>query len=246
MKPISLVIVDSRPTALTRFSIEKSLENIDVSEVITFTPNPIIEGATHVPVTNINSLYDYSEFVLKQLWPYIKTDYCLVTQWDGMAANGIQWTEQFLEYDYIGAPWPWSMQGQHVGNGGFSLRSRRLIDACRDQEVKLQDQNEDVAICVDNRQLLSTKYQIKVAPVSVAERFSIENYRSGNTFGFHGIWNAPRFFPKKDLDYIFENLPPNFWKDASKVREWVRVLIEYGNHELVHKSIERMNLNENI
>ena len=34
--------------------------------------------------------------------------------------------------DYIGAPWPHFRDGHNVGNGGFSLRSRRLLEACRE------------------------------------------------------------------------------------------------------------------
>ncbi|KAF4746198.1 hypothetical protein FOZ62_025133, partial [Perkinsus olseni] len=49
--------------------------------------------------------------------------------------------DDFLEYDYIGAPWKHRPLGLSVGNGGFSLRSRSLlmecIRSCEEEEVSL-------------------------------------------------------------------------------------------------------------
>jgi hypothetical protein len=132
-----------------------------------------------------------------------------------------------------------------MGNGGFSLRSRRLIDACRDTEVKLggfAGQNEDIAICVEHRKLLQDKYNIQYAPPEVARQFGVENEWLGRkTFGFHGMWNAPRFLPESDIKYIINNMPMRFWKDVSKVQPFVNVLVEQGLNNLVPLCIEKLN-----
>src|ERR1700687_3454326 len=42
------------------------------------------------------------------------------------------WREEFLGCDYIGAQWFWHDDAMRVGNGGFSLRSRKLLLALQD------------------------------------------------------------------------------------------------------------------
>jgi hypothetical protein len=63
-----------------------------------------------------------------------------VVQYDGMAANKMHWSDDYYNYDYIGAPWPdrftWIRPEEKVGNGGFSLRSMKLIEALRDPFIK--------------------------------------------------------------------------------------------------------------
>jgi hypothetical protein len=229
-KDITVVIVDTASHTLAKFAIEQTLKAIPCKEVITFSDRSIIDGAKFVPIRQQINLYDYSEIVLKQLWPHVETEYVLIIQWDGMAVNPTMWTDEFLKYDYIGSIWPWPQQGINMGNGGFSLRSSRLIDACRDTEVKLggfAGQNEDIAICVEHRKLLQDKYNIKYAPAELAQQFAVENEWLGTkTFGFHGMWNIPRFLPEADIRYVIDNMPIRFWKDLSKVQPLLNILVE--------------------
>ena len=62
---------------------------------------------------------------------YINTKFCLVTQWDGWVINSQKWNSEFLNYDYIGAIWP-DYSSNQIGNGGFSLRSKKLLRSTRD------------------------------------------------------------------------------------------------------------------
>ena len=84
-----------------------------------------------VPIERINSTKVYSDFLLTQLVDHVQTSHCLVVQWDGHVLDPGRWSSDFLDYDYIGASWPQFNDGYDVGNGGFSLRSRRLMKACR-------------------------------------------------------------------------------------------------------------------
>lgn len=243
-KDISLVIVDNKNHNLAKFSIEKTLENIDCKEIITYSDRPIIEGAKHIPLIKEINLYDYSSIILKQLWSHIETDYVLVVQYDGMAICKDLWDNQWFNYDYIGAIWPWTVKGQAVGNGGFSLRSRRLLEACRDNKIQLggeSGQNEDIAICVEYRSLLENQYKIQYAPREAAIRFSTENYYQGPSFGFHGLWNAARFLDKKDVEYVMNNIQPYTWRDSSKAQVWIRMLMDRGFDDLAMQSIDILN-----
>jgi len=72
----------------------------------------------------------------------IDTQFTLVTQWDGYVINAEAWTEEFLDYDYIGARWigdvvkaAGSPPEYNVGNGGFSLRSDIFLGAGTDRHL---------------------------------------------------------------------------------------------------------------
>lgn len=43
--------------------------------------------------------------MVKLLDSYIETPHVLVVQYDGFILNPDAWTDEFLEYDYVGAPW---------------------------------------------------------------------------------------------------------------------------------------------
>jgi hypothetical protein len=138
----------------------------------------------------------YSEFILTKLARYLTTSHVLLVQWDGFAINRSAWDEGFLEYDYVGAPWPQFAPPCNVGNGGFSIRSRQLLDAILDTEILLHAP-EDVCICRTNRQVLETRHGIKFAPESVAARFAFERTIPVEpTFGFHGLFNFPAALPE--------------------------------------------------
>lgn len=243
-KDITLFIADNRNHKLAKFAIEKTLSSIDCKEIITYSDRPIIEGAKLIPLRKEINLYDYSSIVLKQLWSHIETDHVLIIQYDGMAIRRDLWDDAWLKYDYIGAIWPWPIKGQNMGNGGFSLRSRKLIDACRDNKIQLggeSGQNEDSAICVEFRNHLEEKYGIQYAPKEVAGKFSTENYFQEPSFGFHGIWNAAKFMDKTDVEYIMNHIQDYTWKDASKTQMWIRILMERGFDDLVMQTINILN-----
>lgn len=146
-------------------------------------------GIRLVPISRLSSSRDYSEFILRGLADHLQTPHCLIVQWDGFVLHADQWDPAFLQFDYIGAPWPQFSDGFDVGNGGFSLRSRRLLDACRDPRFRMEGA-EDLAICRTNRDLLETEHGIRFADRLIAEQFSYERTTpSEPTFGFHGVFN---------------------------------------------------------
>src|SRR5204863_2475838 len=133
---------------------------------------PLNSAIEVVPIPKIISASAYSTFMLGGLVEYVRTDHCLVVQWDGFVLDTEQWDPAFLDHDYIGAPWPQFSDGHDVGNGGFSLRSRRLLEACTalpfDGEVA-----EDVLICRLYRGELEER-GFRFAPEPLARRFSFE------------------------------------------------------------------------
>ncbi|WP_454888169.1 DUF5672 family protein [Sphingobium herbicidovorans] len=152
---------------------------------------PVHPGIAIVPIRRLDSAAAYSDFLLAHMVDHVKTPYCLVAQWDGHVLDARRWRPEFLDYDYIGASWPQFLDGHDVGNGGFSLRSRRLMEACRDFEFRAFHP-EDVAIGRVNRRWLEDR-EMRFAPRPLADLFATE--RAGdleNSFGYHGVFNMPR------------------------------------------------------
>lgn len=132
---------------------------------------------------DINTKEDYSRFVLRDLVNHIDTDFVLIVQYDGYIINPKAWTKRFLDYDYIGAPW-W-YDGHNVGNGGFSLRSRAMLEACM-KIPALHPEDDTIRLYAQQLKMMG----IKFAPEALAERFSFEqNWKHTEykgSFGFHG------------------------------------------------------------
>lgn len=142
--------------------------------------------------TNVKTHDDSSKFVYEELPNIIKTEFMLGIHDDGFVINPNLWTDQFLKYDYIGAPWshtiPYYGQKYRVGNGGFSLRSKKLIDLCKNiPNIGHEDSN----ICIRHRDILEQKGCV-FAPVHIAMQFSLEEpipecpFDLNLCFGFHG------------------------------------------------------------
>ena len=136
---------------------------------------------------------DYSKFMFKELTKHFDTSHVLTIHADGYVVNADAWDNSWLEYDYIGATW-WYKDNMNVGNGGFSLRSKKLCDILAHNELEGQHYHpEDHHICRTYRASLEA-LGIKFAPEEVANKFSIEAYnvappynRYNGQFGFHGV-----------------------------------------------------------
>jgi len=165
------------------------------------------EDVRGIEIEPLRSIEAYSEFMLKALGPHIKTSHVLVIQWDGFVLNPDAWCAEFLEYDYIGAPWRHISELHSVGNGGFSLRSRRLIDMLAEPAF-VPSHPEDLAICCTHRDALERR-GIRFAPVSLANRFAIEDgVLQADTFGFHGAQHLPHLLAPEELLAFVQSLEP--------------------------------------
>jgi hypothetical protein len=153
-----------------------------------------------IPTEPITSHSAYSKIILKDLYRHVATSHALVIQWDGYVVNPDLWDDAFLSYDYIGAPW----NDGSVGNGGFSLRSWRLLHALQDPDFTDVSEAEDAAICGMYRARLISDFNIAFAEAALARRFSFEMevapiFSGARTFGFHGVFNLPLVMSAEEL-----------------------------------------------
>jgi hypothetical protein len=171
-----------------------------------------LDGFAFHEIPKFRSLDDYNALILQGLLRHLETDHVLLAQYDGFVSNPSCWSDDFLAWDYIGAPWP---QYRHhaVGNGGFSLRSRRLLAALRELPVETSDAPEDVIICRHWRAVLESDFGIRFAPPEVASRFSHEwGTPSGPTFGFHGLHHLSRHYRGDDAAWLLQRLQPEHFR----------------------------------
>ncbi len=186
--------ISIKPSKTILFSSKKISLNKKESELIDL-----------VKINKISSIKDYSSFIIYSLYKYIKTSHILIVQWDGYIINPEKWDTNFLKYDYIGAPFIPRENDENycrdingafytIGNGGFSLRSKKLLEA--PTKFKLKDNreftnfNEDGFFSIFHRKFLESKGLIW-APFDIAKKFSIESPLSTNELkdlplGFHG------------------------------------------------------------
>jgi len=208
---LTLCCVDTREPALALWAIARCTARIDVAEALLFTraasvPSP--PPGVRVIDVQVDTIEAYSEFMLHGLADHVRSSHALIVQWDGFVRDASRWDRDFLSYDYIGAPWRDAASGREVGNGGFSLRSRRLLLALRDPDVRMTHP-EDEAICLVNRDLLEQRHGIRIAPLEVARRFAYERVAPAQpTFGFHGLFNFADVLAPGALESLLRTLPP--------------------------------------
>lgn len=182
---ITLVCIDCVAPSRAFVALKTSMKDIKFGSVKLLSSKDIdIESDIRlVKIRPIDSKEAYSRFILKELDSFYDTDFVLVIQWDGYVWNSKAWTDEFFEYDFIGAPWHWD---KVVGNGGFSLRSRKLTEMTRKHIFDAEFEHpEDMAVCRIYRKNFEEQ-GIKFAPVEVAYKFSVEHEPYVGSFGFHG------------------------------------------------------------
>ena len=199
---VTLVIVDDVAHDLAAMAIHECTKHVVFRQIDIHTDDP-----NRIPVSEAN-YYKTPKFVTKDdvmwyLWQEVSksvtTSHFLYIQWDSWVINSARWTPEFLEYDYVGAPWPWHKDEHMVGNGGFSLRSTRLANYVIEQKYDLMGSSEDHILCRYHRAELETK-GFRWAPVELAKQFSFEcEPMTRDTFGYHAMFNWPDVLTKEQI-----------------------------------------------
>ena len=226
-KELTIIAVSDIKIKRTINSLMKSSLSLKPFKTILFSSKRIklnnkqAEIIDLIKVDKINSIEEYSKFIIYKLFNYIQTSHILIVQWDGYVINPKKWDSEFLNYDFIGAPFVPRDNDENycrdkngafysVGNGGFSLRSRRLLEA--PSKFKLLDNknytnfHEDGFFSVYHRSFLESKGFVW-APFVIANKFSIESLLSIKDLidlplGFHGKKIFYLLFFVKIINYL--------------------------------------------
>ena len=206
---VTLCCIDTANPGLALRALRLSSAGIRFARTLLLTDRPQeAQGIEVRTIAPLASREEYSAFVLKSLLPHVDTGHVLLIQWDGYVVNPQAWRDDFLRCDYVGAKWFWHNDSHRVGNGGFSLRSRKLLAALQDERIQLAG-NEDETICRAFRPLLEREHGIVFASESLAEEFAFEAaYPVGKPFGFHGLYNFCRVVPPRELAELTGEFTP--------------------------------------
>lgn len=136
----------------------------------------------------------YSVFVMHSLYAFIETDFCLIVQDDSWVLDGKNFKPEYYDYDYIGATTHAAIVGNElrlhgdwvdepvrtvIQNGGFSLRSKRFLEAPNKLGITHTPSdniflwNEDVQLTGIKRRLLES-CGLKFASEETARGFAME------------------------------------------------------------------------
>ena len=144
----------------------------------------IVHGWGGVRITNLGkkdyTKEDYSRLLTSPMfWRGLDAEYILIFQTDSiLRRRGI---EEFLQYDYVGAPWKSSDTPEVGGNGGLSLRRRSvMLSILESGPPPGPGEAEDIYFC---HRLREGAYN--AAPKEVALRFSVEELYHPDPLGTH-------------------------------------------------------------
>ncbi len=212
---VTLVAMATRNVEETLQALIYSCQGIEFGSVKLlshYSPYSLDKNIEFVRVKKIKNIDEWSYKIVYELVDYIDTEFALLVHADGFVVNPSSWRQEFIEYDYIGAPWPlpsddFSYRDAHgnivrVGNS-VSLRSKRLLALPGKLNLPWEPfhgfYNEDGFICVKNRSIYES-HGMKFAPLDVAKYFSHESMipevRNIKPFAFHKWAGSNHIYPK--------------------------------------------------
>ena len=212
---VTLAAVTSVKVKETIKALEYSMKDIDFGEVILIThrkPFRLPKTIQYKHIHKLRNIDDFNYSMVYDIHKYINTDYILLVHADGFVVNPDKWQDAFLDYDYIGSPWPLpkddfsyrDINGEicRVGNS-VSIRSKRLLEFPEKANLPWEADHgffhEDGFLCVKNKHLVE-EAGMRIAPLEVAKYFGHEHMipeiEGIKPFVFHKWHGTNKDYPK--------------------------------------------------
>lgn len=228
---ITIVSINTRDPENSIKAIDYSCKYINFGKRLLLSDKNFDSIETKL-IPKFNNITEYSYFCVKELHKYITTEFCLIVQPDGFVTNPLMWSDSFLNFDYIGAPWDIALSQLAlyscnmglfdldkvpiiVGNGGFSLRSKKILTEASKLDYDNLSIPEDNFYCIYKRKQLKD-LGIKYADIPTAKRFALEcpidmnekNITLDAHFGFHGChgYKEPLLNLLNNFDDVVESM----------------------------------------
>jgi hypothetical protein len=186
------------------FGAVKIASDVKPDDLPDYIQHEYTEKSSNINEWNYNIIYNLSK--------HVNTEFCILIHDNGFVVNPDSWKDEFLNYDYIGAPWPMptdnfsyrDINGNIIRQGNsVSLRSKKLLDIPINLKLEWKPfygyTNEDGFICVNYRH----KYLeegCKFADIDVAKYFSHESMipeiQGIKPFAFHNYLGTNSQYPK--------------------------------------------------
>jgi len=167
--------------------------------------------------------------------------------------------DDFMQYDYIGAPWPKTQNDNknQVGNGGFSLRTRQCMkdviekksifeseyDATTMERMKQNERYVPPEDVYFSKNMLDYKIGV-VADWDTASLFSTETINNPYSLGGHNFWLNDKDWKKRLYRDVVVQVKPNYEDFIVHIEHrggWKTVL-----QELIHADFYNKNAKTKI
>jgi hypothetical protein len=189
---VTLVMVETEHHDLARITLEHWTRRMRFAEVITFSDQPLIKGATHVPIAPLEDERAYAELLIHSVWPFVKTEHTIHLSWDTLLRDQGNWDSNFFNYDYIGQMFPWQApRANNMDHCGISWRSAKMLQAMRYPTVEpvFDDTPDYHSINVQN--VLRNKFKLVYGDLPTYRKLCLEyDYNDDHqSFAVRGIAN---------------------------------------------------------
>lgn len=215
LKDISLVAVATQDVEETVEAIEYSLKEMSferVQLIANYNPKPDSKDYEFIKIDSFSDVGEWGKFVVFDLYKFITTKHIVLIHADGFIVNPSSWDNEFLKYDYIGAPWPMPTDDfsfrDYYGNiirqgNSVSLRSYEILKLPSELNLKWDADagyfHEDGFLCAVKRHIL-IENGIEFAPLDIACKFShetpIPEIKGIKPFVFHKWEGKNKHYPK--------------------------------------------------
>lgn len=203
------VMIEPRRHKAIKFVLENFLECLDDSWNILILlgdinfqyVTKIVQdlNTSRIEIKNIKlpnlSLIHYSRMMMApKIYEFIPTEIFMIFQTDSIInINNKDALNDFLKYDYVGAPW----SNMVVGNGGLSIRKKsKILEVIKNVPPRNSYEYEDI--------YFSAYAGFHKPSFEKAKEFSVETIFYLNPFGIHNCW---KYLPKEKVDILNENIP---------------------------------------
>ncbi len=168
---VTLLTLATRDVDVAVKALQYSMKDIEFGKVALVSdtrPDNLPDTIQWQQVHRMVTIDDWNHEVFYNLWKYFDTEFVLFIHPDGFVVNPQSWRDEFLHYDYIGAPWPidcaHAIRGPRidthelvrVGNS-VGIRSRKLCKLPSEVGIPWvrynNDYNEDTQITSHNRKI---------------------------------------------------------------------------------------------
>ena len=138
---------------------------------------------------------EYNKLLIEPfIYSFIPTEIFLIFQTDCIINPQYKHLiNDFLSYDYVGAPW---LSDGQVGNGGLSLRNKTKMMEIINNKRWNGSTNED--------HFFSFYHPINKPTLNLAKCFSVETIFHEQSFGIHSCW---RYLSKSQISYLENSCP---------------------------------------
>ena len=161
------------------------------------------------------TLKDYSSiFYNESFYDLIPTETFLVFQTDSIILReNREKINDFLKYDYVGAPWPHTMGNlgyMKVGNGGLSLRKKsKMLELLQYKQYGMDENSIQIYGKYIAEDQFFCGYYIKEVKLykpywEKAKEFSIEAVFYEKPFGIHACWKG---LSDKEMEILIKLYP---------------------------------------